>query len=177
MGLFDFLKNKKEIDKDVKEELFKANDIIDRLLECSTAYSSKPGYFPTSLYVVGYLYGATDAMYQKLFPDVDEIHFMATYNTKLLTYYKEKQAISLSKNLEELTKGSNAEFSKGMKDGGNEIFAWLKDKKHPASLELYLNENSKNLNYDASKKFLNDDYKKVEKIIKSAYEKYKKRTK
>ena len=51
MGLFDFLKNKKEIDKDVKEELFKANDIIDRLLECSTAYSSKPGYFPTSLYI------------------------------------------------------------------------------------------------------------------------------
>ena len=84
-------------------------------------------------------------MYQKLFPQVDVIHFMATYNAKLLMYYNEKQALSLSEHLEELTMGSNEEFSKGMSDGGREIFAWLSENKHPASLELYLNENSKTL--------------------------------
>jgi len=182
MGLFDFFKNKnknkkKIVDPEIEEKIFKANNLVNRLLECSTAFSHKPGYFPSSLYVVGYLYGASDGMYQKLFPQVDVIHFMATYNAKLLMYYNEKQALSLSEHLEELTMGSNEEFSKGMSDGGREIFAGLSENKHPASLELYLNENSKNLNYKASKKFINNDYKKVSDILKGSYEDYKKNKK
>ena len=54
MGLFDFFKNKnkdkkKIVDPETEEKIFKANNLIDRLLECSTAFSHKPGYFPSSL--------------------------------------------------------------------------------------------------------------------------------
>ena len=182
MGLFDFFKNKnknkkKIVDPETEDKIFKANNLVDRLLECSTAFSHKPGYYPLSLYVVGYLYGASDGMYQKLFPKVDMIHFMATYNAKLIMYFKEKEALSLAGNLEQLSMGSNEEFSKGMIDGGREIFAWFNENKHPASLELYLNANSKNLNYKSSKKFINNDYKKISKILKDSYKDYKKNKK
>ena len=112
---------KKSLDKEIEKRISKANDLIDRIMECTTVSGSKPGYFPLSSYMTGYLYGATDNLYQKKFPEVEMIHFMGAMAVKYLKYYKEPQAYKIIQQLEELTLGSSEEFSKGLKDGASDI--------------------------------------------------------
>jgi len=166
------------LDKKIEKRIFKTNDFIDRMMESITVCGSKPGYFPHSPYMAGYIYGATDNLYQKKFPEVKMMTFAGDITLKYLKYYKEPQAYKIIRQLKELTSGSSEEFSKGLKEGGSDISDLLIFKDLSlAHLELYLIKGWDKLEYKFSKRFENQnykrqDYKKLDKILKEIYKEY-----